>query len=162
MAKVVIAVGSNLGDRLKYIQDAGNFLDNLSSSRIRKSSIWESEPVGPAQYTFLNSLAVIQTEFTAIDLLKKLKRFEQQLGRDTHPKKWGPRIIDLDIISYNNLVIQTENLIIPHPEYHNRLFVLLPLQELLPSWKDPVNGNSIDQFIKDAPDIMIRKTDLNW
>jgi 2-amino-4-hydroxy-6-hydroxymethyldihydropteridine diphosphokinase len=162
MAEVVIAIGSNLGDRLNFLRQTAEFLEKLSSSCIRKSSIWESEPVGPAEYQFYNAVAVITTGSSAAGLLDILKNFERQLGRESNPKKWAPRIIDLDIISYNSLVIQTDSLIIPHPEYQNRLFVLLPLQELFPDWSDFTSGKSIKQIIENAPDMMIRKTDLTW
>ncbi len=162
MAEVVIAIGSNLGDKLNYIRQSADFLEHLSTTFIRKSSIWESEPVGPAKFPFYNSVAVISTDQPAAELLELLKTFEQQLGREANPIKWGPRIVDLDIISYNSLVIQTDSLIIPHPEYQQRLFVLLPLRELFPSWSDLSSGKGIEQIIEEAPEIMIRKTDLTW
>ncbi|MEX0995291.1 MAG: 2-amino-4-hydroxy-6-hydroxymethyldihydropteridine diphosphokinase [Balneolaceae bacterium] len=162
MAKVIIAAGSNLGDRLDYLQQAGKFLSDLTSRPPRKSSVWESDPVGPAEYTFLNTVAEVETDHSPEDLLSELKQFEQKLGRDANPKRWGPRILDLDIISYNNLVIQTDTLIIPHPEYHNRLFVLLPMKELLPKWTDPVSGAEIRTMIRNAPDLKINKTDYYW
>lgn len=162
MAKVIIAAGSNLGDRKYYLQRAGDFLSDLATTPVRKSSVWESEPVGPAEYTFLNSVALVTTPLQPEDLLSKLKHFEQTLGRETKPKRWGPRILDLDIISYNNLVIQTDTLIIPHPEYQNRLFVLLPMKELLPQWTDPVSGYTIQTMVLNAPDLEIKKTDYRW
>lgn len=162
MAKVIVAAGSNLGDRRGYLEQAGEFLSTLTGSPLRKSSVWESEPVGPAEFSFLNTAALIETERRPADLLSELKRFEQKLGRDANPKRWGPRILDLDIISYNNLVIQSDTLIIPHPEYQNRLFVLLPMKELLPEWTDPISGKSIRTMIKNAPDLQIEKTDHYW
>lgn len=162
MAKVVIAAGSNLGNRLKYIQQAGEYLTQLSISSAQKSSVWESEPVGPAKFNFLNSVSFIETELSPPNLLSELKHFEHRLGREVRPKKWGPRVIDLDMIAYNSLVIQMENLIIPHPEYHRRLFVLLPLQELSPGWIDPQTDTRIDVMIGEAPEIAIYKTEQKW
>ncbi|MEX0770068.1 MAG: 2-amino-4-hydroxy-6-hydroxymethyldihydropteridine diphosphokinase [Balneolaceae bacterium] len=162
MAKVIVAAGSNLGDRRGYLEQAGEFLSSLSGFPLRKSSVWESEPVGPAEFSFLNTTALIETEQRPADLLSELKRFEQKLGRDANPKRWGPRILDLDIISYNNLVIKSDTLIIPHPEYQYRLFVLLPMKELLPEWTDPLSGKSIRTMIKNAPDLQIEKTDHSW
>lgn len=162
MASVIIAAGSNLGERLYYLQQAAIFLSKISKKPVRKSSVWESEPMGPAEFTFLNTVALIETDKNPARLLSKLKQFEQQLGRDSEPERWGPRILDLDIISYNNLVIQAENLIIPHPEYQNRLFVLLPMQEVAPKWKDPESGIRIDTIIQHAPDLNISKTDFSW
>jgi len=162
MAKVIIAAGSNLGNRIDYIQKAGIFLTELSDVTAKKSSVWESEPVGNAEYNFLNSVSIIETELTPPKLLSDLKLFEHKLGREINPKKWGPRVLDLDIIAYNSLVIQMESLIIPHPEYHQRRFVLLPLQELSPGWIDPRTEMRIDALIEKAPDIEIYKTDQVW
>ncbi len=162
MAKVIVATGSNLGNRHDHLKQAGKLLNRLSIRPIRKSSIWESDPVGPALYPFLNAVCVIHTELAPDELLKQLKSIEEQIGRNKNPERWAPRIIDLDLIAWNDLAIQSDNLIIPHPEYHSRLFVLYPLQELCPNWKDPVNRIDIDTMIHNASDIRIEKTDLEW
>lgn len=162
MEPVVIAVGSNLGDRLSYIQKAGEFLESLSEGGIKKSSIWESEPVGGAKYQFLNCVAGIETSLLSEKLLKVLKDFEQICGREKNPVRWGPRVIDLDLIGYGNLVIQQEDLIIPHAEYRKRLFVLLPLQEIESDWRDPVNKTHIKQLVKEAPQTEMKKTGYDW
>jgi 2-amino-4-hydroxy-6-hydroxymethyldihydropteridine diphosphokinase len=162
MEKVVIALGSNLGDRLGYLRQAGSFLSGLSEGIFKKASIWESEPVGAAEYTFLNSAALIETQKKPLDLLAILKSFEQKCGREKEPKRWGPRVLDLDIIAWGDLVIGQETLIIPHPEYHRRLFVLCPMMELLPGWTDPVTHKGIREMIDEAPAIEIHKTDLTW
>lgn len=162
MASVVVAVGSNLGDRCEYLRQAGVFLEELSEGPAKKAAIWESEPVGPAEHHFLNSAALIETSLSPSNLLSELKNFERKLGRELNPKKWRARILDLDIISYNSLVIQNDSLIIPHPEYQNRLFVLLPMKELIPEWKDPVSGLLIDSIIDNAPGLDIKETDFIW
>ncbi|MDX1642239.1 MAG: 2-amino-4-hydroxy-6-hydroxymethyldihydropteridine diphosphokinase, partial [Balneolaceae bacterium] len=151
MEPVIIAVGSNMGDRLSYIQKAGEFLENLSEGEIKKSSIWESEPVGDAKYDFLNCAAKIETSLSPEDLLVHLKDFERSCGREANPVRWGPRVVDLDLIGYGDLVIQREGLIIPHPEYSNRLFVLLPLQEIDSEWRDPKSHKSVEQLTDEAP-----------
>lgn len=162
METVVIAVGANLGDRLKTIQKTGNFLETLSESEIQKASIWESEPIGPAEFTFLNTAAKIQTPLSPKKLLKKLKDFEQVAGRRKNPERWGPRLLDLDIIRYGSLVIQAESLIIPHQEYSRRLFVLLPMQEIDTEWLDPTLKLSISEMVQRAPDMQIHQTEYNW
>lgn len=162
MEPVIIAVGSNIGDRLSYIQKAGEFLESLSEGGIKKSSVWESEPVGGAKYQFLNCAAGIETSLPPEELLKTLKDFEQSSGRERNPVRWGPRVIDLDLIGYGNLVIQREGLIIPHAEYKKRLFVLLPLQEIDSDWRDPVNNTQIEQLTKEAPQMEIIKTGYDW
>lgn len=162
MVPVIIAVGSNMGDRLSYIQKTGEFLESLSEGEIQKSSIWESEPIGGARYTFLNCVAKIITSLEPEILLKKVKEFEQACGRQKNPVRWGPRVIDLDLIAFADLVIQKEDLIIPHPEFKNRLFVLLPLQEVDSDWRDPVDQKKIGELIDDAPNMNLQRTDYDW
>ncbi len=163
MAEVIIAAGSNLGNKLHYLQQAGKFLDKISHSAVKKSSIWESEPVGvEAKFPFLNTVALIRTNDQPGMLLNKLKKFECEMGRETNPERWHPRVLDLDIIAYDGLVIHKDNLIIPHPEYHQRLFVLLPMQEILPDWTDPENKTRIDKMIEQAPEITMKKLNNDW
>lgn len=162
MEPVIIAVGSNMGDRLSYIQKAGEFLESLSEGEVIKSSIWESEPIGGAKYTFLNCAAKIVTSLEPKILLKNVKEFEQACGREENPVRWGPRVIDLDLIAFGDLVIQQEDLIIPHSEFKNRLFVLLPLQEIDNDWKDPTEQKSIRELVKNAPEMDVHRTNFDW
>lgn len=162
MEPVIIAAGSNLGDRHRMLLEGGRFLESLSENRIRKSSVWESEPVGPSKFTFLNSAARLSTSLKPADLLKNLKDFELKMGRRASARRWGPRILDLDIIAYGDLVIRKENLIIPHPEYSRRLFVLLPMMEITETWTDPISGRSVEDHLNSAPDMDIKKTNLTW
>ncbi|MEX0660540.1 MAG: 2-amino-4-hydroxy-6-hydroxymethyldihydropteridine diphosphokinase [Balneolaceae bacterium] len=162
MEPVIVAIGSNLGDRLSIIQQTGVFLDQLSERPVEKASIWESEPVGPSKFQFYNTAAKIYTSLSPPELLVKLKKFEQKMGREENPERWGPRILDLDIIRYSDLVIQTESLIIPHPEYSRRLFVLLPMQEVDPNWLDPTTGKTLSEVVKTAPEMKIHKTEHRW
>lgn len=162
MEQAVIAIGSNLGDRLAMIKKAGSFLGGLSGNEIVKSSVWESEPVGGAKYTFYNAAAVITTGLPPADLLSTLKEYETECGREKNYARWSPRILDLDIIGYGNLVIETDNLIIPHPEYKKRLFVLLPLKEVCRDWTDLSTGETLDSIINRAPEMEIDKTELEW
>lgn len=162
MEPITLALGSNLGDKQKNLAGAAQFLESISEKPLIKSSLWRSEPVGPSRYEFLNCTAKIHSSLPPEKLLKKLKDFEQKAGREKNPERWAPRILDIDIVRYGNLVIQTESLIIPHQEYRRRLFVLLPMQETDPGWQDPVTGVSIQQLIKKAPSLQIEKTDYTW
>ena len=162
MAKVIIALGSNLSNRLEHLRDALNFLTELSEEVFAKSMIYESEPVGPSENEFLNAVVAIKTNLSPNDLLFILKKHERSHGRPSRYPKWTSRTIDLDIIAFDDLVIETDNLIIPHQEYSQRLFVLLPLKDIEPNWIDPDSGKSIDLFIKNASKIMISKTTHTW
>ncbi|MFP8490179.1 2-amino-4-hydroxy-6-hydroxymethyldihydropteridine diphosphokinase [Gracilimonas sp. Q87] len=162
MAQVVIALGSNLNDPHKQLKTAFKFLKKLTNSELKESPIYRSEPVGPSENDFLNAVVVIETELKPNELFEKLKKQEKKQGRPSRYPKWTARTLDLDIIAYDNLVIETDTLIIPHQEYKSRLFVLLPLKDVLPDWRDPVSAQHVDKLIKQAPKLDIVKTTLNW
>ncbi len=157
MAQVVIALGSNLDDPLKQLIQAKEFLASLSLEKITTSPIYQSEPIGPSDSDFLNAVALITTELNPTKLLEQLKLQEQRQGRPTRYPKWTARTLDLDIIAYNHLVVETDSLIIPHADYTQRLFVLLPLQDVFQHWEDPKTAQHIDQLITLAPEIRISK-----
>lgn len=162
METVIIAVGSNLGDRLQAIRSAGDFLSRLSETDIQKSSVYESEAIGNARFPFLNTAARIHTSLTPEELLVQLKEFEQSCGREKKPIRWGPRILDLDIIRYGNLRKKTLQLTLPHPEYFRRAFVLFPMQEIDPDWVDPELHMNLTALINVLPESEIEKTDHRW
>ena len=131
MPTVYIAFGSNIGDRDKNIQQAIGFLKAYPKIKVQKiSSIIETEPVGgPKQGKFLNGALKIKTELSARDLLNALHDIENKLGRQCGERN-GPRTIDIDIIFYGNETINEPDLVIPHPRWRQRKFVLEPLREV--------------------------------
>ncbi|MFA5669713.1 MAG: 2-amino-4-hydroxy-6-hydroxymethyldihydropteridine diphosphokinase [Balneolaceae bacterium] len=162
MAQVIIALGSNLNNPLAQLIEAKAFLSGISETDIIASPIYQSEPVGPSENDFLNAVISISTSLKPDLLLEQLKGQEKKQGRPTRYPKWTARTLDLDIIAYNRLVVETDNLIIPHANYVQRLFVLLPLKDVLPNWEDPKSAQHIDQLITLAPEIRISKTSLDW
>jgi 2-amino-4-hydroxy-6-hydroxymethyldihydropteridine diphosphokinase len=133
MTRTFIGLGSNVGDRLQFLQRAVKQLAEAMSIQISDvSSVYETEPVGPAdQAWFLNAVAAIDTSLSPIMLLHQTQAIERALGRETtYP--WGPRAIDLDILLYGDMQVRTATLTIPHAELRYRAFVLVPLLELDP------------------------------
>lgn len=133
MAVCYVGIGSNLGERRRYIRRALQKINTLKDTRILKTSgIIETEPVGgPArQGKFLNAAIKIETFLVPRLLLRNLKRIERELGR-TKTVRWGPRIIDLDILFYGGSLIATGALQVPHPRIFERRFVLEPLLQIL-------------------------------
>ena len=140
MAAVVIALGSNLGDRLANLRAAVAELKASGVTVQRCSSAWETEPVPAGQPFFLNAVIVGETHLAPLPLLSLLKTIEQGMGR-TEGARWGPRPIDLDILFYDELSMDSETLTIPHARIAERAFVLAPLAEVV-TGALPVLGRS--------------------
>lgn len=133
MAVVYLGLGSNLGDRALNIKNAIDSLNKQGIAVKKVSKIIETEPVGgPEQGKFLNGALEAETDLSPKDLHKALKGIEKDLGR-TPTVRNGPRTIDLDILLYNNLTIETPELTIPHPQILKRYFVAEPLAEIAPA-----------------------------
>ena len=132
MARCFLGLGSNLGDREKNIKRALKLLREAKIKILKKSSLIETAPMGgPKQGKFLNGVLEIETKLEPPRLLKTLKAIENKLGRRKTVRN-GPRIIDLDILLYEDKVIKSRQLTIPHPRMHGRSFVINPLKEIAP------------------------------
>ena len=139
-----IGIGANMGSPAEMCRTAVEKLDEIPGVRLlRTSSLYRTEPVGPQeQEWFINAVAEVRTSLPPGPLLKALKEIERQLGR-TEGVKWGPRIVDMDILLYGQEVIREGELVIPHPELHRRRFVLVPLCELASYVIHPAFGVSV-------------------
>jgi 2-amino-4-hydroxy-6-hydroxymethyldihydropteridine diphosphokinase len=127
-----IGLGSNLGDRLANLQRAVDLLDLRDGVAVLRSSrVYETDPVGPPQPDYLNAVIEVATSLPADALLGACLAVESELGR-VRAERWGPRVIDLDLLSYGRESIEEPGLSVPHPRMHQRLFVLAPLLELDP------------------------------
>lgn len=154
MSKVTILSGSNLDDRSFYIQQAIKLIKERVGVVTAQSSVYESEPWGyTSSNSFYNQLIVVETKFNPQDVLCQLQKIEYQLGRvRDRGGKYIDRTLDLDILFYDDLVMNSERLVIPHPEVANRRFVLAPLAELFPEKTHPVLRKTFAQLLEFCPD----------
>jgi len=148
-----VAVGSNLGDRRGTIEQALAALERIADVRIEKiSRIRQTAPVGgPAgQGDYLNLVLEIRTGLAALPLLDVLQSIETMFGR-VRTERWGPRSLDLDLLLYDDAVIRTERLIVPHPRMHERRFVLEPLCDIAPGVVHPSLGLKASELLERLP-----------
>ena len=147
MSTVYIGIGSNLGDREENCIRAVELLEKRGIPVTKKSALHETKPWGVKdQPLFLNMAIEIETALSPRELLKILKEIEKETGREP-ASRWGPRIIDLDILLFNASVVDEDHLRIPHPLMHERDFVLKPLSEIAPDAEHPVLHKSIRELM---------------
>lgn len=151
--QVYIGVGSNLGKKKENYLEALTRIAKIPQTRIiKESSLYESEPLGDSKEWYVNGAIEVETELGPEDLLKRCKNIERAMGRKKVRKKWGARIIDLDVLLYNNIKLEKRNLKIPHPEMHTRKFVLIPLSEIAPQVVHPVLEETISELLVGVKD----------
>jgi len=148
-SRVYIGIGSNLGMREENCKKAIKAISRIQCARLlSKSSLYETEPLGvKEQPWFINCVVSIDTSLTPEDLLYELQMIEKKIGR-TSERKWRPRIIDLDILFFNDQSISSPQLVIPHPEAYRRRFVLQPLLEIAPDFVHPVLKKTCSALLK--------------
>ncbi len=154
MPVVYLSIGSNLGNRYNNFRFGIDQLAKLVlSSLIKESSLYETEPVGyENQAWFLNAAIKIDTMLKPLDLLGRIKSIEADCGRDFQQIRFGPRTLDLDILFYDDHVINTANLVIPHPRMHERRFVLKPLCDIDPTIVHPVLKKTVARLLEELGD----------
>ncbi len=145
--RIYLSLGTNVGDRIGYLVRAVDGLTCIGEI-LSVSTVYESEPWGyREQPMFLNCVVALRTDLGPEDLLTAVKELEVRVGRV--PRfRWGPREIDIDILLYEDLVVRTETLEIPHPRIKERDFVLVPLLELDRDLRDPITGRSYREFLE--------------
>lgn len=143
--QTVIALGSNIGDRKAYLDEAIHMMDEKAGHIVKQSQVQETKAYGYTdQEDFLNMAVLLETPLAPYELLDVLHEIEDDLAR-RRVVRWGPRTIDLDIIFYGDLILNDQDLTIPHPDYRNRDFVMTPLLEIVPDFTDPVTGKKVSE-----------------
>ncbi|MDZ4829370.1 MAG: 2-amino-4-hydroxy-6-hydroxymethyldihydropteridine diphosphokinase [Phycisphaerae bacterium] len=156
--RVFVALGSNVpshvGDRLATLAAALRHMDEVSGVRVaRISSAWETEPIGPPQPRYLNAAAELRTSLPAREVLHHALDVERLLGRDrTAEARWGPRPIDIDLLLDGESLHDLPGLTVPHPRLAERVFVLVPLEEIAPDAVEPRSGETIRSLLARVPD----------
>lgn len=147
---VAVALGSNIGDSYTILETAIKNLAQIPGIILEARSNWyKTKAIGPPQPDYLNGCVIMQVNMTPDLLLASLLEIENKFGR-IRKKRWAPRTLDLDLLLYDDLILHTSNLQIPHPRMRERAFVLVPLAEIAPNWVEPVTRRSIQELAKDV------------
>jgi 2-amino-4-hydroxy-6-hydroxymethyldihydropteridine diphosphokinase len=158
MNKVFLLIGGNMGDRLQNLHQAIDLLAAACGPVIQQSAVYETAAWGITdQAAFLNQALELTTHLTARELITTILSVEEQMGR-RRMEKFGPRIIDIDILFFNDAIIHEPDLTIPHPQLQNRRFVLVPMVEIAPDLVHPVLHKTIDELLRECRDeLAVRK-----
>ena len=152
ISQVGVALGSNQGDRLKHLRAALSYLETISKDPVRYSCVYETEPMGCPKDSpsFLNAVCEItyqKDKSALLELLRQMREFERRLGRpETYPKN-APRFLDMDLLYAGDFVLQTEELVLPHPRILERRFVLQPLCEIRPDLILPGSNQTVKALL---------------
>ena len=154
MPRAWVGIGSNIGDRLDYIRRALGAISELpNTGLVAVSSVYDTVPVGAiGQPRFLNAVAGLSTEIPPLELLRSLLAIEEECGR-VRTAVWGPRTLDLDLLLYDEIVVHTAELTLPHPRARGRAFVLVPLAEIAPDLVFPGETESVSRWVESFGDL---------
>jgi 2-amino-4-hydroxy-6-hydroxymethyldihydropteridine diphosphokinase len=152
MNKAYLLTGGNLGNTKQNLQLAAQHIEINCGKIVRQSAIYETAAWGNTQQpAFLNQVLELATSLNPEALMTALLQIEGSMGR-IRAEKYGPRLIDIDVLLYNQEIIHTQLITVPHPELANRRFVLVPLAEIAPGLKHPVLQKTIQQLLQTCPD----------
>jgi len=152
MMRAYLSLGSNLGDSARVLRKALKLLPAAGIRVQRVSSFYKTEPIEFLdQPWFVNCAAEVKTALPPLELLRKIKSLERTLGRRSGKPK-GPRLIDIDILLYENVVVRSSRLVVPHPRLSERRFVLVPLREIAPGMTHPVSGKTVSEMWRETAD----------
>jgi 2-amino-4-hydroxy-6-hydroxymethyldihydropteridine diphosphokinase len=151
--QVYLLIGGNLGNRMKLLKEARIGIEKQIGKILKESSIYETAAWGfESENDFLNQVLVVETELNPLQVLEECQRIENQLGRVRASNHYASRTMDIDILFYNDEIIQNERLTIPHPKLHLRRFTLEPLAEVSPEYIHPVLKMSIKKILDESTD----------
>jgi len=157
MKRVYLALGSNLGNRRVNIETALKKLAENAVKVRRVSSLYRTEPIGyTAQPWFVNCAAEVATDLMPVQLVRRCQAIQREMGRRPGPRN-GPRLIDVDILLYENLVMRSPEVTIPHPRMSERRFVLVPLSEIAAEAEHPVTRQTVREMLGSAPPAAVVK-----
>lgn len=147
MNKIFLITGGNIGDRKKNLETAAALIQNKIGKIYQSSKIYETDAWGITnQHSFYNQVHVVETDFPAEEVMKKILKIEEEMGR-VRTIKNAARVIDIDILFFNDEIVNKQNLTIPHPQISNRRFVLMPLDEIASAMIHPVYKKNIHQLL---------------
>ena len=154
---VFLQLGSNLGERESLLQDAIIAIEGRIGQVVEKSKVYESTPWRvEGQKNYLNQIVKVKTELLADDILSTVLDIEKELGR-IRLEKWGERLIDIDIIFYNDSIIETAQLCVPHKHMHERMFVLTPMHNIAPEMVHPIYNKTVAELLQICKDTELVK-----
>jgi 2-amino-4-hydroxy-6-hydroxymethyldihydropteridine diphosphokinase len=143
LSRCAIALGANLGNPQTTLESALQTLDRLPHIKVECYSSWYlTQAIGPPQPDYINGCAILQTSLSPYALMSTLLDTENQFGR-VRRERWGARTLDLDLLLFDDIILNSPDLMIPHPRMIVRAFVLIPLSEIAPDWADPISGHTI-------------------
>ena len=152
-SRAQLLIGGNLGDRVKNLELAEMHIEDRIGKMTYSSAIYESEPWGfEDEHSFLNRLIIVETSLPPTELMEEIKSIEADMGRTQSNTQWSSRIIDIDILFYEEMVIEESHLTIPHPRIGERRFVLEPLLESNPAFIHPLTKKSVQELHEECTD----------
>lgn len=147
-----LLLGTNLGNRTALLREAVAQIEQQIAPVLGQSAIYETAPWGVVeQPAFLNQVLQLESILHPIDILQRTQKIEKQLGRERH-ERWGPRLMDIDLLYYGNLVLTMTDLVVPHPRLHERRFTLVPLAQIAPDFMHPVLKKNNQELLANCTD----------